>query len=56
MSQHPFTISITANPITHSLYSESWNEGLIAPGTPKLLLTENFLNIQTEDFNYIETE
>lgn len=56
MTEHPFRLGINKNPITHNLYSESWNEGIIAPSSPRILITEDGKYITTEDGKYITTE
>lgn len=44
------------SPITNSLFNMDLQEGVIAPGSPKFLITEDEKYITTEDGTFITTE
>lgn len=51
-----YQIGIVNNPLTRNPYNEDWKEGVIAPGNPRFLITEDGKYIITEDGRFIVTE
>lgn len=50
------TKALSENPLSFSLYEDQSQEGIITPGSPKFITTENELKITTENGVFLITE
>ncbi len=52
-----FPIGVASNnPLVKSVYNADYDEGVVAPGSPRFLITEDGRYITTEDGRFIVTE
>lgn len=56
MSFCNLTKALVENPLSISLYAEQNQEGVITPGNPKFIITENEKIITTENSQLLITE